>query len=135
MWINSGPYAMSIDYSSFRFPKSRVRALEKGDKAAKIRLTDRSENAKARKRAEGRCEVCIVLSNVGRKSIAVRCERKDTQTHHLKGGIGRRNRGVSILAEYKLRVCDQCHELITRNILQPTNADHDAYTVKYWRSR
>jgi hypothetical protein len=128
---------MAIDYTDerFAFPKSQVRALVKQAKDAQVKTTDEKENAKARKRAKGQCEVCITLSSTGRKSVAVRCERKDVHTHHLLGGVGRRNKGKSILADYKLRVCAECHELITRNILQPTTAEHDAYTVKYWRQK
>jgi RNase P subunit RPR2 len=71
----------------------------------------------------------------GGSQIAVRCTRKDSQTHHLKGGIGRRNRGVSILADWKLRTCDQCHTDITGKILKPTTAEADAHTIKYWRAK
>jgi hypothetical protein len=126
---------MAIDYSGFPFPKSRPVALERTEKRRTIASKDDAENAKARKRAKGQCEVRTVLNSVGRKSQAVRCEAKDTQTHHLKGGIGRRNVGDSILAEHKLRVCEKCHTAITGNVLQPTTAKHDAHTVRYWRSK
>lgn len=127
---------MAIDYSGLAFPKSRPKALDKQDKDRQIETKDQAENTKARKRAKGQCEVQIVLANViGRKQIAVRCPRKDSQTHHLKGGIGRRNRGVSILADWKLRVCDQCHADITGKILKPTTAEADAHTIKYWRAK
>jgi hypothetical protein len=127
---------MAIDYSGLAFPKSRPKALDKQDKDRQIETKDQAENTKARKRAKGQCEVQIVLVNaVGRKQIAVRCTRKDSQTHHLKGGIGRRNRGDSILAINKLRVCDQCHTDITGKILKPTTAEADAHTIKYWRAK
>lgn len=127
---------MAIDYSGLAFPKSRPKALEKEEKQHALALKDAKENTKARKRAKGQCEVRIVLVNVsGRKSISLRCTRKDSQTHHLIGGIGRRNRGVSILADWKLRVCDQCHADITGKILKPTTAEADAHTIRYWRSR
>lgn len=127
---------MSIDYSSFAFPKSRPKALDKQDRDAKIATTDKQENAKAKARAKGQCEVQVALINVvGRKVMAVRCTRKDTQTHHLIYGIGRKNKSKSILAEHKIRTCDQCHADINAKILKPTSAEHDAYTVKYWRSK
>lgn len=126
---------MAIDYSGFKYCKSRVRALVKEEKHHAIALTDEKENAKARARAKGQCEVQVQLTSIGRKKQYQRCPNRDTQTHHLKGGIGRRNKGVSILADYKLRVCNSCHPLITGNILQPTTAEADAYTVKYWRSK
>lgn len=124
-----------IDYSQFAFPKSRPVALDKADKQKAIESRDKAENAKAKKRANGRCEVIVVLDSVGRKKATARCERKDVETHHLIGGIGRKNKGDSILAEYKLRCCMECHSLITKKILKPTTATHDAATVRYWRSK
>lgn len=121
---------MAIDYSLFAIPKSRVKALDKADKQKALEAKDRAENAKAKKRAGGMCEVRRPLP-VG----IARCTKKDTETHHLIGGIGRRNKGKSILADYKLRVCGECHKAITANILRPTTAEHDAHTVRYWRAR
>ena len=126
-----------IDYSGFAFPKQRVKALEQQDKATALESKDKAENAKAKKRANGRCEVYLAEpygTNLTRW-VGLFCTNKDTQTHHLIGGIGRRNKGKSILADYKLRVCDQCHDDITRKILQPTTAEHTAATVRYRRVR
>jgi hypothetical protein len=122
---------MAIDYSLFAIPKSRVKALDKADKAKAIEAQDKKENAKAKKRAAGMCEVIEVHGNASYG----RCGHKDTETHHLIGGIGRRNKGKSIMAEYKLRVCKGCHAAITANILRPTTAEHDASTVRFWRAR
>jgi len=122
---------MAIDYSGFAFPKGRIKALDKADKVKAIEAQDKKENAKAKKRAAGMCEVVEVHGS----SSYGRCGHKDTETHHLLGGIGRRNKGKSILAEYKLRVCSQCHQAITANILRPTTATHDAATVRFWRAR
>lgn len=121
---------MAIDYSLFAIPKTRVKALDKAEKQRAIAATDKRENAKAKERANGRCEV-RERARFGH----LRCEHKDTQTHHLKGGIGRRNRGDSILAINKLRVCAECHTAITANILRTTTATHDAITVRYWRAK
>jgi hypothetical protein len=129
---------MAIDYTDarFAFPKSRVKALEKQDKDRELATQDEKENKKARKRAKGQCEVQVLLVNVvGRKQMAIRCTWKDSQTHHLLSGIGRRNKGASILADWKLRVCDQCHAEITGKILKPTTAEADAHTITYWRSK
>ncbi len=130
---------MAIDYSTLAFPKSRVKALDKADKAAALAKKDKEESAKAKKRAKGHCEVWLALMaqrlGATNDSHDLRCSRKDTETHHLIGGIGRRNKGKSILADYKLRVCKECHAAITSNILRPTTAEHDAATVRYWRSR
>jgi hypothetical protein len=124
---------MAIDYSFApkALQKPRVKALEKEDKDAARDAKDKRENTKAKKRAKGRCEVWTAVIGVG----AVPCDHKDTATHHLIGGIGRRNRGKSILAEYKLRVCTECHAAITANILRPTTAEHTAKTVMYWSAR
>ena len=128
---------MAIDYSRLAYPKSRPKALDKDDRDKALAAKDQAENAKARKRAKGRCEVRVVVGSYDQFHIEAldRCQRKDTQTHHLKGGIGRRNRGDSILAIQKLRVCTQCHNDINAKILNPTTAVHDATTVRYWRSR
>jgi hypothetical protein len=128
---------VAIDWSFLNdipgaIPKGRVKALEKQDKQAALLALDKKENAKAKKRAGGQCEVRYDIAD---PKWAFRCHFKDTQTHHLKGGIGRRNRGDSILAIQKLRVCDQCHSDITANILQTTTANHDASTVRYRRAR
>ena len=121
---------MAIDYSRLAYPKSRPKALDKDDRDKALAAKDTAENAKARQRAKGRCEVRVPGSFGD-----FRCLNRDTQTHHLLGGIGRRNKGKSILADYKLRVCDECHKAITAKILKPTTAVHDAHTVRYWRAR
>lgn len=128
--VGCGSTSLAIDYSGFAFPKGRVKALDKQDKAKAIEAKDKAENAKAKARSENRCEV-----RVGLMSTFIRCWGAGVETHHLIGGIGRRNKGKSILAEYKLRVCKECHAAITANILRPTTAEHDAATVRYWRSK
>ena len=126
---------MAIDYAGFAFPKGRVKALEKQDQDTALESKDKAESAKARKRAKGRCEVVSVVTDQRGRPVLEFCTRKDSQTHHLLGGIGRRNRGLSVLADYKLRVCAECHDAITANILQPTTAEHTAATVRYRRMR
>jgi len=130
---------MAIDYSGFAFPKTRVKALDQADRTRARTAQDKAENAKAKRRAQGTCEVfCLVAVHPARGKYVgeyQRCRQVDTATHHLIGGIGRRNRGKSILAAYKLRVCAKCHDAITKNILRPTTAEHTAETVRYWRAR
>ena len=127
---------MAIDYSRCALPKTRPKALDKADRDALVAKVDQAENTKARKRAKGQCEVQeMVAGSLTLGLVPLRCHRKDTQTHHLKGGIGKRNRGDSILAINKLRVCDTCHRQITAKILKPTTAKHDALTVRYWRAK
>jgi hypothetical protein len=124
-WDMPAQFTM-IDYSQLAFPKGKPKALAKREQASAIEAKDKTENAKAKARANGRCEVIVG---------DVRCRNRDSQTHHLLGGIGRRNKGNSILAEYKIRVCDDCHSLLTGNILQATTAEHTAATVRYRRAR
>lgn len=131
----AGVLTVAIDYSGFAIPKSRVKALDKADAKATLATKDKAENAKAKARAKGQCEVVETRIYACPASYAERCPNKDTETHHLIGGIGRRNKGKSILAAYKLRVCKRCHADITANILRPTTAEHDAQTVSFWRSR
>ena len=127
---------MAIDYSGSAFPKGRASALVKGDAKRAQDTTDKKENAKAKKRANGQCEVVFrSLRDSGNPWGLLRCPHVDQETHHLIGGIGRRNKGKSILAAYKLRVCSRCHSDITKNTLRPTTAEHDASTVRYWRAR
>jgi hypothetical protein len=128
---------MAIDYSLFAIPKQRVKALDKADARKALEAKDKAESAKAKKRAKGRCEVHFAEpygKNLTRW-VGLFCSSKDTETHHLIGGIGRRNKGKSILADYKLRVCKECHAAITANILRPTTAEHTAATVRFWRAK
>jgi hypothetical protein len=126
---------MAIDYSGFAIPKSRVKALDVREQKAEIAKTDKQENAKAKQRAGGYCEVRVTMTIRDVEVLPQRCWRRDVHTHHLLGGIGRRNKGKSILALYKLRVCDICHRDIHAKVLVPTTAEHDATTVRYRRAR
>jgi hypothetical protein len=126
---------MAIDYSVFAeldcaIPKGQVRAIVKQDKAAKVATTDKKENAKAKRRAGGRCEV-LEPGSFGDH----RCQKKDKHTHHLISGNGRRNKGKSILAAHKLRVCESCHRDIHAKILRPTSDTDEAAKIRYFRSR
>jgi hypothetical protein len=106
-------------------PKPPPAQLKRADRDAKRDRLDERENAKARKRADGQCEVRTLT----------RCTRTDRETHHLKGGIGIRNRGNSILAAWKLRVCEKCHREITGRVLVANSKLHDATVVRFWRQR
>ena len=89
-------------------PKPRPRKLEKADRVAELKEFDDAESVKAKRRADGRCEIDVL--GVGR------CTRRDVQTHHMIGGIGRRGRGASALAQHKQRTCAGCHAQITGNV-------------------
>lgn len=97
------------------FPKTvkRWRSQKSIDKAL-----DTAENAKVPVRSEGRCEVAVMLvyARAGLKIGALRCDRPATQIHHMIGGRGKRGRGISVLAEHKQHVCDECHLGITGDL-------------------
>lgn len=122
-------------------PKPRPKALEKRDRLAARDKIDRAERAKVRARSGGRCEVIESVLAVGgavghSRWIKHRCLRAAHQNHHLKGGIGRRNRGVSILAAHRLDVCDRCHADITDKILKAVGPGReDAATVYFERAK
>ena len=98
-----------------------------------------------RARSGGRCEVQTVAGigvlNPGRESIwtryqTTRCTRRASECHHLKGGIGRRNRGASLLSRHRLDCCHECHSEITQHVLRPIGEDReDALVVRYERAR
>lgn len=93
------------------FPKPRPRLLEQRAVKADRDKVDRQERQKCRQRSGGRCEV---------KELGFgRCPHRATENHHLVGGIGRRNRGRSILSQHRLDVCADCHREITGHVLVP----------------
>lgn len=115
------------------FPKPRPRLLEKRERSAEIAAVDRQQRAICRERSGG---VCEVREQCGKALI--RCKRRASQNHHLIGGIGQRNKGRSILAEHRLDVCDECHTLITHNVLVPCveqSLAERAGMVRYERKR
>jgi hypothetical protein len=133
-----GDALMAIDYSLLPFSKSRPKALDKQDKAAALATLDKAESAKAKARAKGRCEV---VEDMGPylvpdgPRVYTQCPRKDTHTHHLLAGIGRKNIGRSILASAKIRVCQQCHADIHAKVLQPTTDTTEAANIRFRRAR
>ena len=109
-------------------PKPTPRLLAR--RATQLALTahDHAESAKARRRAGGRCEVCTDDDPVFR-----RCSRVATATHHLISGSGRRGRGDSALARWKLRVCVYCHLEIAGHVLVLVDPRAEASRVVYRR--
>ena len=137
-----------IDYSGFpeHLRKPPPRKLVKAAAQATVSTADDKERAKCRVRSGGQCEVwetftpLFVFDKVTMEQKPVtlmvkRCKRRASQNHHLIGGIGRRNKGRSILAAHRLDTCDRCHDDITGKVLVPLNAtDREcAATVKYER--
>lgn len=120
--------------------KPRPKLLETRERHAERNEIDRQERAKCKARSGGRCEVIEQFfgypSSVGVVQYERRCSRRTSQNHHLKGGIGRRNIGASILAEHRIEVCSICHKEITGHVLQPVGPGReDAATVRYERQR
>ena len=120
-------------------PKPRPHLLTKYDRQAKRDQIDRAERAKCRARSGGGCEVITVhdLRSLIGRAVEIRCIHRASQNHHLIGGIGRRNRGKSILAAHRLDVCDWCHTEINHAVLRPVDGTkkEDAATVRYERVR
>ncbi len=124
--------------SQLAFPKPKPRLLEKRERKAKLDAQDRAERKKCRARSAGRCEVLEVGVYPEGSAIRVkRCARRASQNHHWLGGVGRRNKGASLLFSHRLDVCDLCHKEIEHAVLQPVDPEKAtmAKTVTYWRLR
>jgi hypothetical protein len=102
-------------------------ALDREDKRHALLAADERESKKARKRANGRCEIVVIGEG--------RCSRRDSQTHHMLSGRGRRLTEHGIRAEHKQRACDRCHQEITRHLLQRVGDVVPHYTDKYERAK
>ena len=112
-------------------PKAKPHLLVQRKAKATVKEIDDKEKAKCRERSGGRCEVREKV-----RAFFVRCDRNASENHHLIGGIGRRNRGESILAKHRLHVCLGCHREITGKVLVPAveqSKAECAATVKYRR--
>lgn len=109
-------------------PKPRPHLLTTRKTQADLARVDREERAKCHARSEGRCEV----------RTFTRCRQRATENHHLIGGIGRKNKGKSILAAHRLDVCKVCHRELTNHVLVPAverRFAEAAATVRYERIR
>lgn len=126
-------------------PKKAPHLLVKRDAQAKVRTKDQQERDKCHARSKGQCEVWETFTPIfmfdkqmrSRKPVLMvkRCPRRVAENHHLIGGIGRRNKGRSILAAHRLDICQRCHDDITGKVLVPMDGTkkEDAATVKYER--
>lgn len=118
---------------SLGIPKPRPKLLDKRQAKADVDRIDRQERVRVRARSGGRCEVRCY--DWGAQQF-LPCSRRAAENHHLISGIGRRNRGRSILAAHRLDVCKQCHEEITGKVLVPCVEQAKAEcaaTVRYER--
>lgn len=93
-------------------PKARPKLLDRRQAKADLAKVDREQRAICKARSGGRCEVVTASG---------RCIHRAVHNHHLKSGIGIRNRGASVLAQHRLEVCDFCHEEIHGKVLCPTD--------------
>lgn len=105
-------------------PKPTPKLLEKRAKVADLKKRDRTELQKCHERSGRQCEV--YLQNqldgwLGPEGAWVRCFRRATENHHLKGGRGRRNVGDSVLARHRADVCAEHHRELTAHILEPVS--------------
>lgn len=114
-------------------PKPRPRLLDRRDSKAAIAKIDRLERKKCRERSGGQCEVRSGFIQPGQPpaAITVRCIHRASHNHHLRSGIGRRNRGTSILAAHRLEVCEWCHAEIHGHVLKPMGNAECAASV-WW---
>lgn len=139
---------MLPNYARPAFDPEAAKKLQKGtprklvtDAAkAKVGTTDKQQRAKCHVRSGGRCEVwSVIYTAPGSPRVRVfgRCPRRVSQNHHLLGGIGRRNKGRSILAEHRLDVCEPCHKDLTGNVLTAVDGTlkENAATVRYERRK
>lgn len=112
-------------------PKPRPALLDKRDSAKDQAALDRIERATCHARSGGRCEVIEACDR-----YVLACVRPARENHHLIAGIGRRNRGRSILAAHRIDVCAAHHQEITGHVLQPVGEGReDAARVRYERRR
>lgn len=119
------------------FPKPRPHLLAKRAKAAELKTRDAKERKLCHLRSGGRCEVIEVTFRPESSAIvSKRCARRASQNHHLQGGVGRKNKGESILHTRRIDTCDCCHLEIEHAVLVPIGeiAQRElAATVKYER--
>lgn len=111
------------------YAKPRPKLLDKRQKASQIGEIDRRQRSLCHQRSGMKCEVFTELG---------RCGRRVSENHHLIGGIGRRNRGKSLLAAHRLDCCDRCHSDITGHVLVPVGTPEEresAALVRFERRR
>lgn len=120
------------------FPKGKPHILEKREKKSALDAKDQAERKKCHLRSGMRCEVIEEISKPEQSAIVKkRCKGRVVNNHHLIGGVGKRNKGKSILCEHRLDTCARCHAEIEAEVLQPADRDkaEDAATVTYVRRR
>lgn len=108
-------------------PKPRPAKLDRADRRASLKVRDEQESAKARTRANGRCEIDVIGEG--------RCARRDLHTHHMLGGWGRRLSPEGVKAIRKQRTCHQCHSDIGAHVLVREGDPLPHYTDRYRRVR
>ncbi len=118
------------------FPKPEARVIVKGRRKSELEAEDRRQRQLCRLRSGGRCEVVTQTPRPEHSELRVtRCKAKATANHHLLGGVGRRNRGDSLLAIHRLDTCNSCHSLLHAKVLVPVDRDwqYDAALVRFER--
>ena len=116
--------------------KGRPQALRKRERKAAVTAQDRAENRTVKARSGGRCECYWSCAGFTTRNLACRCAHRAVgEPHHLISGSGRRNIGKSIVADWKLAVCRECHRDIHEHILVPVDPKSDASSIVYRRVR
>ena len=109
-----------------QFPKGTSPKVERETRRRAVVARDRKGSRQARARAEGRCEAVV---------NGQRCPLEGRHVHHMIGGIGKRGRGISALAERKQLVCFEHHGLIHQNKIERIGGDVPHYTDTYQTRR
>lgn len=101
---------MTLDHRhpGLAFAKPAPRAVVRHQRKAAHEAETRRQDAIVKKRSGGRCEV-----SVGSRALAgPRCTGRAVHIHHILGGNGRRDRGLSQQNQWKLHLCTRCHTAI-----------------------
>lgn len=110
--------------ASLMFPKPKPYVLVKRERKASVKTEDDRQRAICHARSGLRCEVQEVIPRPDQSLFVIRrCKGRVVHNHHLIGGNGKRNVGVSILAEHRLDCCLRCHQDIEAGILVPADRD------------
>jgi hypothetical protein len=125
MGLKDLPDSTTWTVPMWKLQKPRPAALDRHDRRTARETVDERESKKVRKRSGGQCEIRIVRRP--------RCRKRAWQIHHMIGGWGKRARGPSLLAKHKQHVCNDCHPLLTGNVLKRRGGPIPIWTDTYER--
>ena len=124
----AAPHRAGPTAPDLAFPKPVPQFVERQERRACQQARERLENAAVKERSGGRCEV--VLGET-------RCRKAGREVHHLLGGYGRRGRGDSVLAAYKVHTCVEHHRLMSLRWIEVTWAtpENPMATIRFAQVR